>query len=305
MKEKRIRIPFIALLLFLSVFSARAQQAVPPAMADLPDRVSKTGELIGVKSQLLELVRLRETPAGTEEGQIRELLLVQQLQGAVLKTQLELQSVRARIDYEVSRLDEIQSSLSARRDRRANIVNISNLVLASGVGAVGNGLEISSTTAKAGSIVATVAGAAGTVLSVAGLQQKGGVHTVGQTPSMLAEMFNRPPLSSSEYPPVIWQYLNAPNQRLPSDMTPREALFQQWVASGRLTSSNPAQTGPLVNSLTSSGVNGIPLGIGIIADRVAMLADLRAQVAEMDVDLSRLIRFITAAGKAPPEDQQP
>src|SRR6516162_9513631 len=162
MKEKCSRISFVPLLLLFLSFNVKAQQSTPSATADLPDYVSKTAELIGVHNQLLELIRLRESPAGTPESQIRELLLVQHLQGAVLRTQLEVEGMRAGIDYEISRLNEIQSYLSARRDHRANIVNISNLVLATGVGAVGNGLAISSTTAKAGSIVATAAGVAGT-----------------------------------------------------------------------------------------------------------------------------------------------
>lgn len=305
MTEKCSRISFVPLLLLFLAFSVKAQQSTPSATADLPDYVSKTAELIGVHNQLLELIRLRESPAGTPESQIRELLLVQDLEGAVLRTQLEVEGMRAGIDYEISRLNEIQSYLSARRDRRANIVNISNLVLATGVGAVGNGLAISSTTTKAGAIVATAAGVAGTVLAVAGLKQNGGAHAVGLAPNMLAEIFNRPPVAGTEYPPVIWKYLNTPNHRHPEHLTPRESLFQQWVESGRLSSSDPAQAGPIADSLTSSGVNGLPLGIDAISNRVAMLADLRAHVFVLDVDLQDLIRFVIAGGETHTEDQEP
>jgi hypothetical protein len=38
---------------------------------------------------------------------------------------------------------------------------------------------------------------------------------------------------------------------------------------------------------------------------VGMLVDLRAQVAEMDVDLDEFVRFGHAAVRTPPENQQP
>ena len=69
------------------------------------------------------------------------------------------------------------------------------------------------------------------------------MHAVGRVPNMLAEIFNRPPVAGTEYPPVIWKYLNTPDHRNPEKLTPKESLFQLWVTSGRLSSSWPATPG--------------------------------------------------------------
>jgi hypothetical protein len=61
----------------------------------VPTRVLRTAEILGVKNQIEELSQLRAT-SGHDE--MREMVLTQRLQGTVIASALDVDSVNARID---------------------------------------------------------------------------------------------------------------------------------------------------------------------------------------------------------------
>lgn len=115
--------------------------------------------MIGVPSQVEELLQLRSAP---KRDDIRELRLAQRLQGVVIASALDVESVNARIDYETAHLQEVHVYLSARRDRRVDLLNLGNLLIGGGVGAVGSGLQLISSAEHARNVVSTSAGFGGT-----------------------------------------------------------------------------------------------------------------------------------------------
>lgn len=214
--------------------------------------------------------------------------LMQRLQGTVLATALDVESVNARIDYESARLNEVQSYLSARRDKRVNLMNVANVVLGTGVGAVGSGLQLIGSAQHAGNIVSTSAGFGGTILSVLGLKQSGNVRAPGFTPAMLAKPLGKEPPEGSDYPVEIWAYLSTPDPSLPRGESGQQHLFFEWRSFGHLSDKPDVKA---ITELTSSGKEGTPLSIDIIGDRLAMLADLKAHVSAMQVDLAEMMRW--------------
>ena len=254
---------------------------------NIAPRILRTAELIGVRSQVEELVHLRATPGHNE---IREIQLVQHLQGVVIGCALDIDSVNARIEYETAHLEEVQAYLSARRDRRVNLLNLGNLVIGGGVGAVGSGLQLISSAAHAGNVVSTSAGFGGTMLSVIGLQQqKGQLRSPEYTPAMLAKLLGQSPRDSSDYPPEVWLYLTTPDPALPDRGTGQEHLISEWTRFGHLKKKPDPKT---IAALTTTGKDGTKLSVETIGDRTAMLADVRAHVSTMLVDLAELMTFI-------------
>jgi hypothetical protein len=240
-----------------------------------------------VRSQVEELVHLRSTP---KQNEIRELRLVQHLQGVVIASALDVESVNARIDYETAHLQEVQAYLSARRDRRVNLLNLGNLFIGGGVGAVGSGLQLISSAAHAGNVVSTSAGFGGTILSVIGLQQqKGQMRSPEYTPAMLARLLGGSPRDSSDYPPEVWVYLTTPDPALPDRRTGQEHLISEWTRFGHLKEKPDPKT---IAALTTTGKDGTKLTVEMIGDRTAMLADVRAHVSTMLVDLAQLMTFL-------------
>lgn len=255
--------------------------------ANVAPRILRTAELIGVRSQLEEFVHLRITP---EQNGVRELQLVQRLQGVVVASALDVEGVNARIDYETAHLQELQAYLSARRDRRVDLLNLGNLVIGGGVGAVGSGLQLISSAAHAGNVVSTSAGLGGTILSVIGLkQQKGQLRSPEYTPAMLAKLLGGSPRDSSDYPPEVWVYLTTPDPALPDHRTGQEHLLSEWTRFGHLRERPDSKT---IAELTTTGTDGTKLSVEMIGRRTAMLADVRAHVSTMLVDLAELMTFV-------------
>ncbi len=254
-----------------------------------PARVLRTAEILGVKSEIEELAQLRGAPGHSE---LREMTLTQRLQGAVIASALDVDSVNARIDYESARLGEVQSYLSTRRDKRVNLLNVANVVLGTGVGAVGSGLQLIGSAQHAGNIVSTSAGFGGTILSVIGLRQPPVVRAPGFTPAMLAKLLGAEPGPGSDYPPDVWAYLSTPDLSLPRGESGQQHLMFEWTSFGHLKEKPNSKT---ISALTSTGKGGTPLSIDIISDRLAMLADLRAHVSALQVDLAELMRWVVAS----------
>ena len=273
-------------VLIYALMSTLSAQTTEPS-ENLPPRVLRTAEMIGVRSQVEELVQLRSAP---KRDDIRELQLVQHLQGVVMASALDVESVNARIDYETAHLQEVQVYLSARRDRRVDLLNLGNLFIGGGVGAVGSGLQLISSAAHAGNVVSTSAGFGGTVLSVIGLQQqKGQLRSPEYTPAMLAKLLGNSPPDSSDYPQEVWVYLTTPDPTLPHGSTGQEHLVSEWTRFGHLKEKPDPKT---MTALTTTGRDGTKLSIEMIGERTAMLADVRAHVNTMLVDLAELMMFV-------------
>jgi hypothetical protein len=278
------------LVLLAAILTTLVSGQTADSVNAIPARVVRTAKLLGVQSQLSELAELRSKP---QHDELREMHLVQRLQGMAIASMLDVQSVNARIDYETARLQEVQGFLSARRDRRVNLLNLGNLVIGSGVGAVGSGLQLISSAQHAGNIVSTSAGFGGTILAILGLRQpRGLVRAPGFTPSMLTEVLgSAPPQQLSEYPAEVWSYLMEPDPDLPRGSSPQQHLMFEWTTFGHIKAKPDPKT---IAALTSTGKDGTPLSIDVIGDRTAMLADVKAHVGTMLVDLAELMRFVVA-----------
>jgi hypothetical protein len=279
---KLVHIPYL-LILYPAILCAQGRVEGQ----QIPARVLRTAEIIGTRTDIEDLAKLRQSAARDE---LKEISLVQHLQGMIIATSLDVDGVNARIDYETARLQEVQSDLAGKRDRRLSLLNVANLVLGSGVGAVGSGLQLIGSAQHAGDIVSTSAGFGGTMLSLLGVRQSRGiVRAPGYTPSMLAKLLGKTPTQDSEFPPEIWKYLTTPDSNLPRTSTGQQHLLFEWTTFGHLKEHPAPRT---IEALTSTGKDGTPLNIDIIADRTAMLAETRAHVGAMKVDLAELMRFV-------------
>ena len=95
------------IVLILTLTSALSAQTTD-SVANVPPRILRTAGLIGVRSQVEELMQLHATP---EQNEMKEFRLIQRLQGVVIASALDVDSVNARIDYETAHLQEVQAYL--------------------------------------------------------------------------------------------------------------------------------------------------------------------------------------------------
>jgi hypothetical protein len=253
---------------------------------------TEVARLIGVTPLLERLQHLSKTE---EEGagsnlSPEALTLRQQITEAVLGTSLEVDGVIAEIDNEVAQSSEIIAFLASRRDHAIGVNALSNIVSGGGLGIAGSALQLNESTNKLGNAVGIAAGSVTTVLSVIGLrQQHGGRRSLGIAPNMLAKIFDRPPEFHSDYPEEIWNYLNNKPPSESGSETRRQRLIKRWTELGRMESLETPNGQQKVDFLTSSVSSRRALSIDLLADREAMLSDVRASVSLMKRDLGKLV----------------
>src|SRR3954453_9413893 len=107
--------------LWIALLVLASSVTVGQLRPEIPVRVLRTAEILGVRAEVVEFAVMRTTPGHDE---LREMRLMQRLQGTVIASALDVDSVNARIDYESARLNEVQVFLAARRDRRVNLANL-------------------------------------------------------------------------------------------------------------------------------------------------------------------------------------
>jgi len=269
-----------------------SQEALSSQKMKLSPGASEVARLIGVAPLLEQFERLpKPEQAGVGGAMSPEALaLRQRITEGVLGASLEVDGVFAELDSEIAQTNEIRTFLESRRDHAIGINALSNIVSGGGLGIVGSALQIGESTNKLGNAVGVAAGSVATVLSVLGLrQQHGGHHTLGIAPNMLAKIFDRQPEFHSDYPDEVWTYLNATPPNGSGTETRRAHLIKRWTELGRIDPIETPRGRQKVQFLTSSVSARRALTIDLLADRAAMLSDVRATVSLMKRDLSKLM----------------
>jgi len=113
---------------------------------------------------------------------------------------------------------------------------------------------------------------------------------------MLAEFFDRPTLSNSQYPATIWIFLNETGPSGPAGLTRKEQLLQTWVQVKR--NRLPVEYGQ-DRCLTSQPSENLHLTIDDFEDRGAMLQDVRARISYLKRDLGALLTSLPTVHDQP------
>lgn len=250
-------------------------------------------EQLGISATIEELQRqlLHDRLHPSDRTSIKILRLRQDLTDHVLVSMLAVQGVLAEIDQEITRSDELRSFMEARRDRAIRINSAVNFLSGGTLASIGNAVQVPPGSSNIpGNSIEVIAGALQTGLSVYALKQEGGARRTGEVrPNMLAKIFGLEPGPYADYPDLVWAFLNSPSEALPQSASRRHWLIDHWVAVERIDS--PAAKGGLSRVKLLAGV--VPqkraLTIDLLDDRAAMLADVRAMVAQLNRDLLDLL----------------
>ena len=124
---------------------------------------------------------------------------------------LDVDGVLAEIENEQGQLSNLRMTLQGRRDNTVAKLNTAALITGSAAGAAVSATQfntLGSTTNNIGDGVGIGAGVASTVFSImATKKQNGPSGTVGETPNMLASLFDGAPALNSRYPAAVMEYL--------------------------------------------------------------------------------------------------
>ena len=269
--------------------------SAPVLKAVLSAQSNDTAELLGITPLIDRLSKLEPEPSsdsvdppGNPAKELERLNLKQQLTEKVLIATLQVRDVTARIDREIARSNRIQGSLEDKRDRAIKLNSLANTVGMGIIAEIGQAGEMKVNEIP-GETTELVGGGIGMALSALALQQQsGGKQRVRSKPNMLARIFNCHTDGDTEYPQVIWSYLNRVPVGSKDGQTRLESLFKHWQRYKYIGNLRLASSRPRIASLTNTGTHGVT-NIALLQDQTDLLVDVRSEVFQLDRDLLELL----------------
>jgi hypothetical protein len=218
-----------------------------------------------------------------------------------MTTMLQCQEVIAEIESEISEDNELGAALSERRNRAIKTNAIANIFSNGLVAGIGTMLQEPFETYPNSrfEIPGEVVEAAGGLFSgglggYALVQANGAKLSSGIKPNMLAKVFKRPNDAETEYPDVIWRYLNTPLPDSSTGVTRRQLLIRHWEELGRIPPLITAKGRTYVRVLSGTIPERKTITIDMLDDRTAMLADVRAEVSQIYKELLNIMLVVRA-----------
>lgn len=278
---------------------------VPAALAGaqtLTPSASAVAKAIGVDADLRRLSAM-DGRGGVEVLTLRQAILTQ-----ILLASFDADEMLARIDAEAAHAEDSRFVLASDADRRSNRLNIATFVAGGALGAVGSGLQLSSSLNGPGNSLGIAAGAATVVLSAAELRAGRSKSRDFRSPfNMLAEILGAEPNGASHYPAAIEEYLKTPEAgdgQLPDGVAPNQSLPEAWRRLHRLQAAG-GKEGASLASATSDPSEGRRLTAEELADREAMLRDLHGAVALVKIELRAILLAADRAAALPGPAREP
>lgn len=273
----------------------RVQKLPPETM--LTPSAKQLAKTLGVLPNLQRLQELSEH-GKRKRGQLSPegATLRLEVLETIVTTMLQSQQVIVEIDAEISEANEFMAAMSDKRDRAIKLNSLASLVANGVVSTAGNFLQMPQTiNEQPGEVLETGAsGLSGGLGALALYQQNGDKLSGGIRPTMLAKIFKRPNNEATEYPDVIWTYLNTVPANSQIAITRREHLIENWEKLGRLPSTTTPEGRKYIRVLAGTIPQQKTITISMLDDRAAMLADLRAEVGQVYKELLNLMLVVRA-----------
>ena len=271
-------------------------QAASPTVNSTPRLLptadsEQTAHIVGIEPLLRQLAIVQGQRGCGPTVSLEELTMRQQLLEEVQSATLDVDGVLAEIANEQGQLSNLRTSLQSKRDKTVARLNTAALLTGSAAGTAVSATQfntIGSRTNNVGDGFGIGAGVASTIFSVmATRKQNGPLGKVGETPNMLAPLFDVSPVLSTFYPPTVLQYLRTvPGNENPLRGTRLEQLKAQWVQSGRIEGTDTTTRRHQILALTSSSASEVNVSISDLSNRIALLIDVSGRVSLMKRDLA-------------------
>lgn len=240
-------------------------------------------QALGVGPLLSQLRTLQQEGTGTS---VAALTLRQEVLERVLLATFAVDSVLGRIDTESSYSSEDRYLLQVHGQRQATLYNLVTFAASGALGAAGSSMQLTRGLNHAGTALSAAAGGTALGLSAVQLVSGSGKQAVRSPYNMLAEILGRTPNAESRYPPLVEAFLNAP--RANGQASVAEGLTGAWKRLHRLKEGAKGDGASLEN-MTADRSSEVKLSADDLADREAMLHDLRANVTLLHAKLQQVL----------------
>jgi len=279
------------LLLFCAVTSSVQTATAQASLAEMTPGAVEVAKDLGIVSILEQLLVLKAHARDDKPMSPQMLTDRQEMTERILMAFLELRSVIAELDDQISQNGELLDYLEQRRDRAIRLNNITNFVSNGALTMIGSSMQIGTpfSVQNAGNEIGVAAGALTTGISTYALKQSRGERkSERDNQNMLTQVFDLPdPQAISKYPDTVRVYLN--DVPAGSKSSRKQMLIDRWIYLKRLES--PASVQGKRHMAQLSGSTPIVKGVTIdlLENRIAMLTDLKSCVSQMTRELLEIM----------------
>lgn len=233
-------------------------------------------DLLNVRPALNNIIILEEKRRVQDriEDRVQWLELKQQITDKINLASLEISAIAAELDCEEERADQLKGLLQEKMDKAERRITVAAILTGATTGLLVGALNLSKGSGNLSEEIGIAGGIAEATLGFLSLGIKRN-HIFKHPKNHLQDVWSGPD-TTSNFPPVVWYYLNLPFDAGSPSL--RESLKQQWIVLDQL-------------SLEDVGKRAMYFGNGGIYDiedldnRSSMLDQLEATVTLMKKDL--------------------
>jgi hypothetical protein len=263
-------------------------------------RLSSSGQEVAHDLGIfVDVENLLQAEKRSGKDSIEVLRLRQDLLETIIMSSFEIRSAISRIDDEISHSNEIRDLMDDKREKKVQQADVLTFVN-SGAAAILSSAFSNFTRSDTSAGLNHTAGAIGVIggaleigISTVSLKLNKGEHRSAPAhPNMLAPLFGyKGP--DARFPQGVWEYLRDPKPgAIDSKETRQSHLLRSWVHLGRIYSSSSKQGQHQIGLVAGLIPQNKELTVDLLEDRGLMLSDLRAAIAQMDVEMLEILRWM-------------
>jgi hypothetical protein len=269
--------------------------ALAETQVNISKHAEETAKLLGIEDQVHRFIELKNS--GKLEAYDKEALKLQlTLIRKVMTAGIELRTVSARLDKEITFEQQALDSLTRKRDAVVATTNNANFLQLNILSMIIDGpLEQSKNHRMNlyGNRLNIVSGLlVGGLASLALLEQRGGFRLSPADPNMLGQTLGLNAPDDEKFPPMLWNFLNSEPPTLNTNLTRRQLLIEYWKTAKVLPINIKKQA--TVEQVSALGPRHHRWceSIKLIGGRVTMLFDLRAMIDMLNTGLVDLLEIL-------------
>ena len=254
-------------------------------------RLEQLATIFGVRS-LLD--RIAEAPAGSSsDAQLVRIRLREDALSNLDRIALTIATTVARIEREEFKTVNASSTLDARHNRSVQTWSLAAILTGTTTSITGTAIDLGPTPtySRIGNGIIIGGAAVAACFTVVALTRKNRSRPpFAIETNFLAQLFGRTPTRGSTLPEPVWSYLDTvlAGERV----SIRDHLLEAWVKQGSVSFAPSATARHTLDLLTSPISAQQSIDASVLTSRANMLADLRATISEMAVDLQTLARHV-------------
>jgi hypothetical protein len=213
-------------------------------------------------------------------------------------TDSDWHSVVARLDSELSKLNDLKIMVSDEHARAQHRTTFTNL-FSGGVTKIGGyTTALTKTSAIPTNVLEVFDGTVQMALSSLMLRQEGRERKMSRLfPETLLSFLSSGDRIPKAYPSSVWEYLNHPLPGRQDGKNRRQLVIDAWIGMGRVI----ANTGRANTAATSGSLRPSPAAENNIEITMAMMSDIKAVLSGMETSMAELSRTLKSSYAKDPE----